>query len=45
MMGSGCVWAFGEGSNFQLARGPQILSFKAFQAEGAVWSKLLLKVV
>ena len=23
MMGSECVWAFGEGSNFQLVRGPQ----------------------
>ena len=22
-MGSECVWAFGEGSNFQLVRGPQ----------------------
>jgi len=23
MMSSECVWAFGEGSNFQLVRGPQ----------------------
>ena len=23
MMGSECVWAFGEGSNSQLVRGPQ----------------------
>ena len=23
MMGSECVWSFGEGSNFQLVRGPQ----------------------
>jgi len=23
MMGSECVWALGEGSNFQLVRGPQ----------------------
>jgi len=23
IMGSECMWAFGEGSNFQLVRGPQ----------------------
>ena len=28
MLGSECVWAFGEGSNFQLVRGPQNWVFK-----------------
>jgi len=32
MMGSECVGAFGKGSNFQLLRGPQKLSFKAFSS-------------
>ena len=26
MMRSECVWAFGEGSNFQLGNGPQYLA-------------------
>jgi len=34
--GSVCVWGLGEGSNFQLVRGPQKLSLGHFQAEGAV---------
>jgi len=41
MMGSQYVWALGEGSNIQLVRGPQKLRF---EAAGAVWPKLLLKV-
>ena len=32
MMGSECVWGLGEGSNFQLVRGPQKLSFRAFSS-------------
>ena len=32
MMGSECVWAFGEGSNFHLIRGHQKLSFRAFSS-------------
>ena len=30
MMQSQCVWTLGEGSNFQLVRGPQKLSFRIF---------------
>ena len=45
MMKSEFVWAFGEGSNFQLVRGPQNGVLRNFQAEGAVWPKLLLRVV
>ena len=45
MMRSEFVWAFGEGSNFQLVREPQNWILRHFQAEGAVWAKLLLRVV
>ena len=41
MMRSECVWAFGEGSNFQSVRGPQNWVLRHFQAEGAVWPKKL----
>jgi len=42
MFGSKCGWGLGEGSNFQLVRWPWVL--RHFQAAGAVWLKLLLKV-
>ena len=45
MVGSECVWGLGEGSNFQLVRGPQNWVLGHFQAEGVVWPKFLLKVV
>jgi len=45
MMGSECVQAIGEGSNFQLVRGPQKTVSGHFQAEAAASPKLLLKVV
>ena len=45
LMTSECVWALGEDSNFQLVRGPWNWVLRHFQAEGAVWPKLLLKVV
>ena len=35
----------GEGSNFQLVRGPQNCVLGHFQAEGTVTPQLLLKVV
>ena len=40
MMGSECVWALGECSNYQL----EGLKIGHSQKEGAVWLKLLLKV-
>ena len=39
------VTVCGEGSNFQLVRGPQNCVLGHFQAEGTVSPKLLLKVV
>jgi len=39
MMQSECVWALGDGSNFQLVRGPQNWVLGPFQTEGAVWPK------
>jgi len=45
LMTSECVWALGEDSNFQLVRGPWNWVLRHFQAERAVWPKLLLKVV
>ena len=41
MMGSECVWALGEGSNFQLVRGPQNWVFKQKEQ----FDPTLLKVV
>ena len=35
MMGSECMWALGDGSNFQLIRGPWKLSFKVFSSRRA----------
>jgi len=35
MMGSECVWALGEDSNFELVRGPWNWILRHFQAEGA----------
>jgi len=34
-MGSECLWALRDGSNFQLIRGPQKLSFGAFSSRRA----------
>ena len=43
MMGSECVWGLGEGSNFQLVRGPQKLSFRAFSSRRSSLTQIFVE--